>query len=141
MEILMQTELIEIAEQDGRYPPEAFDFVMEALGHAQRMFDKATPAGGGRGSDEHHITGRELLEGACDLARREFGLMAPVVFERWGVRRTDDFGEIVFALIEAGVLARNDSDCKDDFREVFELEPALTEGYRILDESESRWER
>jgi uncharacterized repeat protein (TIGR04138 family) len=139
MEILMQTEMIEIADKDGRYPPEAFEFVMDALQHAQRMFDK-TPAGG-RGSDEHHVTGRELLEGACDLARREFGLMAPVVFERWGIARTGDFGEIVFALIDAGVLARNDSDSKDDFQDIFELEPALTEGYRILDDAESRWGR
>ncbi len=134
----MQTDLIEIADQDGRYPPEAFEFVMEAMGHAQRMFDKATPQGGGRAGDEHHVTGRELLEGACDLARRDFGLMAPVVFECWGVRRTEDFGEIVFALIDAGVLAGNDSDTKDDFRDVFDLEPALTDGYRILDDAESR---
>jgi uncharacterized repeat protein (TIGR04138 family) len=139
MEILMQTELIEIADKDGRYPPEAFEFVMEALGHAQRMFDKAQA--GGRGGEEHHVTGRELLEGACDLARREFGLMAPVVFERWGVRATGDFGEIVFSLIEAGVLAGNESDSKDDFRDVFELEPALTDGYRILDDAEARWGR
>src|SRR5436190_16721079 len=137
----MQPEMIEIADKDGRYPAEAFEFVKEALGHAQRMFDKAGPRDGEKAGVEHHVSGRELLEGICDLARREFGLMAPVVFDRWGVRRTDDFGEIVFALIQAGVLAKTDSDNKDDFRHVFDLEQALTQNYRILDESESRWGR
>jgi uncharacterized repeat protein (TIGR04138 family) len=137
----MQPELIEIADKDGRYPSEAFEFVMEALGHAQRMFDKDSPREGESPAQEHHVTGRELLEGACDLARREFGLMAPVVFERWAIHRTDDFGEIVFALIDSGVLTKTDSDRREDFQEVFDLEPALTEGYRILDGIESGWGR
>lgn len=137
----MQQEMIEIAERDGRYPPEAFEFVKDALKHAQHMFDKGVPPEGEPPGDEYHISGRELLEGLCDLARREFGLMASVVFERWGVRRTDDFGEIVFALIEAGVLAGSENDRKDDFQGIFDLETALTEGYRILDEAESRWGR
>src|SRR5438067_1415982 len=109
-DIRMQPELIEVADKDGRYPPEAFEFVTEALSHAQHMFDKAAPPKGEAPGDGHHVSGRELLEGVCDLARREFGLMASIVFERWGIHRTDDFGEIVFALIDAGVLSRTESD-------------------------------
>lgn len=135
----MQVELIEIADKDGRYAWEAFEFVMEALGHSQRMFGKESPQAESAPGPEHHVTGRELLEGVCDLARREFGLMAPLVFERWGIRRTDDFGEVVFAMINAGVLSKTDSDRLEDFQKVFDLEQALTEGYRILDGAESRW--
>lgn len=135
----MLSELFDIAERNGRYPAEAFEFVMEALGHAQRMFDKSGPRAGEQAEPDHHITGRELLEGICDLARREFGLMAPVVFERWGVQRTDDFGEIVFALINANALSKNDSDRLEDFQNVFDLERALTDGYRLLEEVDSRW--
>ena len=137
----MFPEMIEIADKSGRYPAEAFEFVMEALGHSQRMFGKEGPAEGEKAGAEHHVSGRELLEGVCDLARREFGLMAPVVFERWGIRATEDFGEIVFTLIDAGVLSKTDSDRREDFRDVFELAPALTDGYRILGESEPGWER
>jgi uncharacterized repeat protein (TIGR04138 family) len=114
--------------------------LMEALAHSQRMFDKQTPREGEKASDDHHVSGRELLEGICDLALREFGLMAPVVFERWGIARTDDFGEIVFALIDAGVLSKTDADRKEDFQNVFQLEPALIGGYRILEESDSGWQ-
>ena len=135
----MKDDLIAIADKDGRYAWEAFEFVMEALGHSQRMFGKESPQGEAPAGPEHHVTGRELLEGVCDLARREFGLMAPVVFDRWGVRRTGDIGEIVFALINAQVLSKTDSDRLEDFQNVFDLEQALTEGYRILDGAESRW--
>jgi uncharacterized repeat protein (TIGR04138 family) len=134
----MQREMFEIAELDGRYPAEAFEFVLEALRHAQAMFDKKGPPGG-KVEDEHHVTGRELLEGLCDLARQEFGLMAPTVFERWNVRRTDDIGEIVYRLIDAGILSTHEGDRREDFHNVFDLEKVLVEGYRILDGIDLGW--
>jgi uncharacterized repeat protein (TIGR04138 family) len=135
----MQPELLELALKDGRYAWEAFEFALEALGHTQRMFGKEAPESAEQAGPEHHVTGRELLEGICDLARREFGLMAPVVFERWGIRRTDDFGNIIFSLIGAGVLYKTDSDRLEDFQSIFDLEAVLTDGYRILaDEGDSK---
>jgi uncharacterized repeat protein (TIGR04138 family) len=128
----MQPELVELADKDGRYPWEAFEFVLEALPHTQRMFGKEAPPAGAEATLEHHVTGRELLEGICDLARREFGLLAPIVFRQWGARRTDDFGEIIFALIDAGVLYKTERDRREDFHEIFDLETVLTEGYDLL---------
>jgi uncharacterized repeat protein (TIGR04138 family) len=133
-------ELQAIAEKNGAYPFEAFQFLWEAFKHSQRMFDKHDPRDGETPGAEHHVSGRELLEGICDLARRDFGLMAPVVFERWGIKRTDDFGELVFALFDGGILSKTESDRKEDYQNVFELEPALTGGYRILEESDSGWQ-
>ncbi len=127
----MQLELLDLALKNGRYAWEAYEFTLAALTHAQRMFGKEAPAEGQPAGPEHHVTGRELLEGVCDFARREFGLMAPVVFQCWGIRRTDDFGELVFHLIDAGVLYKTDSDRREDFQGVFDLEAALTDGYRI----------
>ena len=127
----MLPEIVELAEKDGRYPWEAFEFVLEALPHTQRMFGKEANAGE-EVTLEHHVTGRELLEGICDLARREFGLLAPVVFRQWGATNTDDFGEIVFALIDAGVLHKTERDRKDDFHELFDMNWVLTEGYDLL---------
>jgi uncharacterized repeat protein (TIGR04138 family) len=135
----MQQELLELALKDGRYAWEAYEFSLESLGHSQRMFGKESPESPEHAGPEHHVTGRELLEGICDLARREFGLMAPVVFERWGIRRTGDFGEIIFALIDAGVLYKTDTDRREDFHGLFDLEHVLTDGYQILtDEPEGK---
>ncbi len=121
---------MDLAQRDGRYAYEAFEFVIEALAHAQKLNDRV-PADGEEPGPEHHVSGPELIEGARDLALREFGLMARVVFKIWGIRRTRDIGEIVFAMIADGLLSKTDSDSLDDFQDVFDLDRALTEGYEI----------
>ena len=72
-----------------------------------------------RAGEARHITGRELAEGCRDLAMERFGLMARSVLEFWGIRSTRDLGEIVFALVECGVLVKQEGDCVHDFEDVF----------------------
>ena len=55
--------------------------------------------------------------------------MARTVFRQWGIRRTDDLGEIVFNLIEASLLSKTDADDRADFHDVFDLDQALTDGF------------
>ncbi len=74
---------------------------------------------------------RSSLDGARDLALREFGLMAPAVFRAWGVRRTDDFGDIVFNLIAAGLMDPTAADDRAAFHDQFDLQDGLVDGYRI----------
>ena len=62
---------------------------------------------------------------------REFGLMARTVFRMWGIERTDDFGEIVFNLVEAKLMSKTDRDCRDDFHAAYDLDQALVDGYQI----------
>ena len=62
--------------------------------------------------------------------------MAPTVFTMWGIRKTDDFGEIVFNLVEAELMSKTSEDSRADFHDLFDLNQALVEGYRIqLDEA------
>jgi len=82
-----------------------------------------------RVGEARHITGRELAEGARDLALERFGLMARNVLEFWGIRCTRDLGEIVFALVECGVLVKQDGDCVMDFEDVFCFADAFDANY------------
>jgi uncharacterized repeat protein (TIGR04138 family) len=124
--------LAEVVRRDPRYAYEAYEFVFEALAHTQKLLNRMPPEGpGGETAGQHHVSGRELLDGVKDLARREFGLMARTVFKLWGVNRTDDFGEIIFNLIDANLLSKTDSDSKADFHGVYDLDRALTEDYAI----------
>jgi uncharacterized repeat protein (TIGR04138 family) len=135
---LFHPGLAEVVRKDPRYAYEAYEFVFHALGHTQKRLDREPPADADRGKaeDRYHVSGPELLEGIRDLALREFGLMARVVFQRWGIQRTGDFGEIVFNLIEAGLMSKTDRDTRADFHEVYDLDQALVQGYRIqLDEA------
>lgn len=123
-------EIAEIIRRDARYAYEAYEFIFEALAHTQKMVGRF-PTEGALPGQEHHVTGREIVQGAVDLARRDFGLMARTVFHQWGIRQTDDIGEIVFNLIENNLLTKTENDHRADFRHVLDLDRALVEGYTI----------
>ena len=118
----------EIIRRDPRYPLEAYEFVYAALAHTQEMLDRAKRE---ERSGDQHVSGRQLLEGARDLALREFGLMARAVFRMWGINATDDFGQIVFNLIDAELMSKTPQDDRRDFHAVYDLDAALTADYRI----------
>lgn len=130
-------ELAEIVKRDPRYAFEAYEFLFQALRHTQKVLGRTPPEEGGEGEPQHHVSGKELCEGIRDLALREFGLMARTVFRMWGIERTDDFGEIVFNLVEHNLMSKTDQDERNDFHEIFDLDQALVQGYRIqVDESD-----
>jgi len=125
----MHPKIEDLIRRDPRYPLEAYEFVFSALAHTQRMLGRRASLEPGR-EDEHHVSGPQLLDGARDLALREFGLMARVVFEFWGIHRTADFGEIVFNLIAAGLMSKTERDDRRDFHDVYDLDEVLSD-YRI----------
>jgi uncharacterized repeat protein (TIGR04138 family) len=88
----------------------------------------------GRLPERRHVSGRELCEGLVDLALERYGYLAGLVLGRWGIRETDDVGEIVFNLIEVGLLSKTDEDTKEDFEAVFDLHHVLKERYQVLGE-------
>jgi uncharacterized repeat protein (TIGR04138 family) len=129
-------KLAEIVRRDPRYAYEAYEFVFAALTHTQKMLGRS-PREDVAAEAQHHVSGPELLEGIRDLALREFGLMARTVFHRWGIEQTDDFGEIVFNLVEATLMSKTSDDSRRDFHAVFDLDRALLDGFRIsLEEAE-----
>ena len=125
-------KLDEVVRDDPRYAYEAYEFVFAALAHTQRQLGRVPPPEGSSGEQQdYHVSGQQLLEGVRDLALREFGLMARTVFHQWGIDRTDDFGEIIFNLIEANLMSKTSRDSRDDFRDVYDLDQVLVRDYRI----------
>ena len=94
-----------IAERSG-IDPEAYRFLMRALGHTFEMV-----------GEKRHVTGRELTEGFKDLLRKECGSMSPWLLMHWGVISSMHIGRMVFDLIELNMLAKRDEDTIDDFRD------------------------
>jgi uncharacterized repeat protein (TIGR04138 family) len=125
-------------QRDSRYPYEAYEFVFAALNYTQQALGRAPSEDEAAApAPQNHVSGRELLTGIRALAVREFGLMARIVFRMWGIKRTDDFGEIVFNLVEEGLMSKTEQDARDDFRDVFDLNQALVQDFRIeLDKAE-----
>ena len=108
-----------VRRRDRRFARNAYDFVLDALDHTMVTLGKDEKTG-----EDRHVGGRELLEGIGDLASRQFGPMASLVFQRWGIRTPEDFGEIVFNLVDVGLLSRRAEDSRLDFttEQDFEVE-------------------
>jgi len=133
---LFHAGLLELVQRDSRYSYEAYEFLFHALHHTQKLLGREPPEtvegeALSQVDKRHHVSGRELVQGVRDLALREFGLMARTVFRQWGIQRTDDFGEMVFNLVEAGLMSKTDEDTRADFHEVYDLDQALVTDYRI----------
>jgi uncharacterized repeat protein (TIGR04138 family) len=78
-------------------------------------------------SESRHVTGQQLCLGLRDYAIKRYGMMAPAVLRAWNLRRTDDFGRIVFAMIEHGLMSKTAEDTLDDFRAVYDFEEAFAQ--------------
>lgn len=107
-----------LRERNPRFHEKAYFFVLSALHHVMQGLERP-----------RHISGQELAEGARDLALDQFGPLARTVLEHWGIHSTRDMGEIVFALVEAGVLVKDEDDREDDFRDIFDFEDAFERNY------------
>jgi uncharacterized repeat protein (TIGR04138 family) len=108
----------QLCGRDPRFRPEAYYFVIAAL--ESEML---------RLGERRHLTGQELALAIRRLALLNYGLMARNVLEAWGCRKTDDFGTIVYNLIDAGLFTRTDEDSIDDFHDVYDFQEAFDAGY------------
>ncbi len=115
----------QVREKAGPFPPEAFQFVREGLAHTVRLIHGESGMVGDTEDETRHVSGQQLCMGLRDFAIVQFGGLARTVLGRWGVRRTDDFGRIVFAMIEAGLMRKTDEDTPEDFRCVYEFDEAF----------------
>jgi uncharacterized repeat protein (TIGR04138 family) len=95
-----------------RFHRDAFHFVKDALDFTQKIVGKEAKGGGIR-----HVTGQELLAGIREHALQQFGPMTTTVFEEWGIHSCQDFGEIVFLMVEHNLLAKTETetDSRADF--------------------------
>ncbi len=104
--------------RNPRFHGKAYLFVLSALHSVMESLDRP-----------RHISGGELADGVRRLALSRFGPLARTVLEHWGVRSTEDLGEIVFALVDCGILMKQEEDTLDDFRGVFDFEEAFERNY------------
>lgn len=121
MEPIKETiRLIEdIVKTKGKYKKEAYLFIFEALDFTLRKLN-----------EHRHLTGQELLQGISEYAKSEYGPMVKTVFEHWGVKNTEDFGRIVFDLVDVGLLGKTEKDTLEDFKDGYDFEEEFVKKYR-----------
>jgi uncharacterized repeat protein (TIGR04138 family) len=130
-EVSFEQALDQIREKDPRYTRDAYLFLREALDHTQKSVKTPRESRSGRGEKPaeglpiRHVTGQELLDGIRTYALEQFGPMVLTVFEDWGIRSCADFGEIVFNMVEIGLLAKTDKDTREDFKNGYNFDEAF----------------
>ena len=120
-----------ILTRDPRFSRDAYTFVREALDYTQKIIGKEA-----RGAIRH-VSGQELLEGIRKFALNQFGPMTTTVFEEWNIRHCRDFGEIVFNMVEIGLLAKTEKDTRDDFQNGYDFTEAFRKPFQPQGKSSS----
>ena len=128
-EVTFEEALEAIVAKDPRYQRDAYLFLREALDYTQKLVGKE------EGGKVRHVTGQELLEGIRQFGLEQFGPMTLTVFEEWGVRTCRDFGEIVFNMVEIGLLAKTEKDSRADFQSGYEFEDAFRKPFLPAEKS------
>jgi uncharacterized repeat protein (TIGR04138 family) len=104
-------EVVEgILAKDSRYDRDAYVFLREALDFTQKTIGKENHG------KVRHVTGQELLEGIRQFALVQYGPMTRTVLEEWRIKKCGDFGELVFNMVESGLLAKTEKDSREDFQ-------------------------
>ena len=108
----------QIRLREPRFDERAYLFVLASLEHCQARL-----------TERRLITGPELAHSCRDLALQRFGVMAGFVLEHWGLKATSDIGDIVFTMVDLGLLISQPQDSRDDFFGVFNFEDAFGREY------------
>ncbi len=114
-----------------QYHPDAEVFLFAALQHAQQHRDETFADQDDAEEPSAHVSGAELLESIRILATERFGLLSRQVFRHWGITTTDDFGRLVFGLVELGRMHKTDQDRLVDFFDVYRFDEVLDRQYAI----------
>ncbi len=121
-------KLRKIVKKDCRYSMQSYQFIFEALDYTASKLGKKYNSSL---EDERHVTGQELSEGIKQFALAKFGFMALIVFEQWGVANSRDFGEIVFNLVESGLMGKTNTDSIDDFKDIYDFHEEFDEKFKF----------
>ena len=127
----MTHPLKRLLKEDPRYTVEAYEFVRDALAYAHEVMHLGTSADGGTPADEsdRHLTGQELCEASRRYAIEQYGMMARVVLNTWGIRSTSDVGELVYNLINIDLMRKSPTDRREDFDNVFDFRKAFQDDF------------
>lgn len=117
--LVFRDDIIEqIRLRDKRFDEKAYLFVLAALENCQsRLLER------------RHISGPELANACREMALERFGVIARIVLEYWGVKTTRDIGDIVFTLVDLGLLVSQPQDRREDFDSVFDFSTSFEKDY------------
>lgn len=136
-----------LVREDPRYPIEAYYFVRDALTFACDILELGACSEQDCGCEgqfeqpgghERHLTGQELCEAIREYAINQYGFMAKIVLNQWGIHSTSDFGDIVYNMIDIGLMKKSPRDRRSHFDNVYDFDEVFQENFVMSDASMCR---
>lgn len=120
-------DLLSVAHRT-KYPVDAFLFIQRGLDYTVTQLHGKRPAKAAIDEEDEsrHISGRQLCHGLRDFALSQYGFMAQAVLRRWRITSSEDFGRIVFAMVQAEMMRKTAEDRIEDFTDVFDFAEAFS---------------
>ena len=119
----------DLCAADPRFSRETYEFCYEVLDFTMKTLAQSDEAPQ-RLPVTRHISAQELLDGLRDYALQEFGPMARLTLKRMGVASCGDVGDVVFNLVNAGLLGKQPRDRREDFNAGYDFETAFSKPFR-----------
>ncbi|MCZ6672655.1 MAG: hypothetical protein O7C75_06920 [Verrucomicrobia bacterium] len=113
-----------VMKDDSRFGKGAYYFVRKALDFTVKELNESK-----KERPSHHVSGQELLEGIRKYALDQYGPLTLTVLKDWNIKRCADFGDIVFNLVEFGVLGKTDTDRREDFSGGYDFNDAFLQPF------------
>ena len=107
----------DVVAKDGRYDARAYALLMDVV-HALG------------GEDNRHVSGEDILEEFRECALDQYGPMTYTVLTEWGVTCTEDVGEMMFNLAEAGRVKKDEGDTPETFVGGYDFKEAFLDPYQ-----------
>ena len=118
-----QDKLYKLLDRDPRYPLTAYAAIHKGLDYTMKMKQVVG-----------HVDGQELAVGMAGYLKEQYGPFCLPVLNGWGIHSTMDFGRLVFNLVEAGLMRKQDHDSIDDFADVYDFDNIFNEPFDWLSE-------
>jgi uncharacterized repeat protein (TIGR04138 family) len=110
-----ESSLEEVMRRDHRYDKTAYIFLRDTLHYTSKVLSKDQRS-------DPHLSACELCDGFLSFALSQFGPMAKSCVNSWGVKSTQDIGNIIFNMINAGAFNASEDDRLESFSEVFDFD-------------------
>ncbi len=81
--------------------------------------------------DSEGVTAEQICVVAVEYATRAYGLMARTILSRLGLRTTGDLGDVVYKMIDAGLICPSEGESRADFDDVFDLGEELERRFKF----------
>ena len=119
-----------IYEEDDTFPPMAYCFVRDSVHKALDNIVKAKKEIGFDNEEPPDIKGADLCRFFRDTLITRFGPCAIDVLDTWNIKRTSDFGKIIYKLIAVEILGKSENDSIEDFDDVYDFTEEFVMPYK-----------